>query len=209
MALNSIYRVRTRGTLRGQRIEWGVHIQQVLASGGPADLAGSWVASVMPLVDAATSQEINWDDVLVSDTATAGSEQQILPLTQPHPGLVTGDCLPGQNAVVVSLRSGVKGRRRRGRFFLPGVSEANQANGLVTGSQLTAITALADGLRTHYGPTGSEASYRLVVYSPPTPPFKAPKPPPVHTDTLVTPVVALPVDPVIRTQRRRTIGVGQ
>jgi hypothetical protein len=209
MALNSVYRVRTRGTLRGQRVEFGVHIQQVQPEGSPADLAASWVANIIPLVDAAISVEVNLTDVMVNDTAETGSEQYILNLTQPHPGLVTGDCLPGQNAAVVSLRTGQKGRRRRGRFYVFGISETAHSNGVISGPQLTAIQALGDGIVDRYNGGALEPNYRLVIYSPPTPPFVAKPPPPAHTDTLISPVLTYQVDPIVRTQRRRMIGVGQ
>ena len=208
MAINSIYRVRSRGTLRGSRVEFGVHIRQIAGLGGASALAANWVGQMGTLVTAATSAEVNWDAVVVQDTNEAGDETVELAFTQPFPGLITGDCLPGQNAVVVSLRTGIKGRRRHGRFYLPGISESNHSNGRVTGTQLTAITALADGMLGAYGPTGSQANYRLVVYSPPSPPFVPKPPPPSHTDTLVTPITNALVDQIVRSQRRRNIGVG-
>lgn len=209
MALNSVYRVRMRATLLSQKVEWGFHIQQVTATGGPADLAASVAANVLPLAEAASVAATNWDEVVISDTSATGDESVHLGFTQPAPGTVTGDALPGQNTAVISLGTGLKGRRRHGRFYFPGLSEANQASGVLSGGQLTALQALANGLLNKYGPTGTETNYRLVVYSPPTPPFVAPTPPPVHTDTLITPITSTRTDPIIRTQRRRAIGVGR
>lgn len=211
MAAGDTYRVRTRGTLRGQQVEFGVHLQTPAAGTEADDIAASWAATVMPLVLAATSVEINWFDIVVSDVRTAaagGLASVTLGLTQPNPGLVTGDCLPGQNAVVVGLRSGLKARRGNGRFFVPGVSETNHANGVLTGTQLTAVQALADGIMSAYGPGGTEGNMRLVIYSPEDltpPPVKVFKPRP---GVVVTPVTGQHVDPIIRTQRRRSIGVG-
>lgn len=208
MAINSVYRVRTRGTQRGQQVEFGVHIQNVLASREPSDLAASWVATAFPLVKAATSASVNWDEVVVSDTDKNGSESVELPLTQPNPGSIAGDALPNQNAMLVGLRTGVKGRRRRGRLYLPGVAEGGQTDGVLTGAQLTAVQAFAQGIVNAYGSGGTETNWRLVIYSPPTPAFKPKTPPPVHTDTIITPVTSQDIDEVIRTQRRRSIGVG-
>lgn len=212
MPAGDVYKVRTRGTLRGQRVEFGVHLVQTTAAGGAQDLAGSWVATIMPLVTAATSAEVNWDDVLVADTKTVaqgGLESFVLGLTQPNPGLITGDCMPGQNAVVVSWRTGIKGGRRRSRFYVPGISETNHAGGLVTGSQLAAVQALAQGILNAYGPGGAEPDYGLRVWSPedvtppPVRPFK-PRP-----GVQITPITSFQIDQRIRTQRRRQIGVGR
>jgi hypothetical protein len=209
MALNTVFKLRTRGHLFNQQVEFGVHIQQVLSSGGAQDLAGSWTANVMPLVFAATSASVNWDELVISDVSPGTDLTIHFGFTQPNPGLIAGDCLPGQNAVVVQEHSLVKGRRHRGRFYLPGIAESGTTNALLTGSQSTAIANLASQLIVFYGPAGTQTSYRLVIFSPPTPPFKPKKQPPVHTDTLITPVNNATVDSTIRTQRRRMIGVGR
>jgi len=209
MALNTVYRLRTRGTLFAQRVEFGVHIQQVLSTGGPSDLNGSWVANIMPLVVAATSASVNWDEIVISDVDPGTDLTQHFALTQPNPGAIVGDALPGQNAVVIQLRSLQKGRRHRGRFFLPGIAEAGTTNALLSGAQLAAVSNLASQLITFYGPAGSQTSYKLCIFSPPTPPFKQKTPPPVHTDTLITLVNNNVLDTTIRTQRRRAIGVGR
>lgn len=209
MALDSIYRVRMRATYLGQQVEWGVHVRQVQATGGPSDLAASWAATILPLAEAASSSALNWNEVLVSDVAPDGSESVHLPFTQPAPGTVTGDPLPGQNTAVISLSTGLKGKRQHGRFYFPGLSEAGQVSGVMAGAQLTAIQGLAQGLINTYGPAGTNASYRLVVYSPEqlvAPPPRTFKPRP---GTIVTPVTAQKTDPIIRTQRRRAIGVGR
>lgn len=209
MPIGSTYRVRTRGHLRGQRVEFGVHIRWATGSGGTEDLADSWVATIMPLIDAATSAEVNWEEVVVADTSDAGDESFVRALTQPHPGTLTGEALPGQNAAVVQLRTGVKGRRRHGRFYLPGLTETGTADGQVVGAQRTAIQALGAGILNAYGPTGTEPNYQLVIYSPPSPEYHPPKVPKVRTDTITTPVRTVVVDPYVRTQRRRSIGTGE
>lgn len=211
MATEDTYRLSTRGTLRGQTVQFGVHIKMTSGTGTPEDLVATWVATIMPAVDAATSAEVNWNEVTASDVRRAdagGVSSVVLALTQPHPGLVAGECLPNQNAIVVGLRTGRKGKRYNGRFYLPPPTEPNTSNGNVTGAQLTAVQALAQLLITTFGPGGTEPQYSLVIYSPPTPPF-VPKPaPPVHTDTLKTAVTGHDIDQVVRSQRKRAIGVG-
>src|SRR3546814_11151060 len=48
-----------------------------------------------------SSVEVNGDELVVSDVNPAGGEQVVSAFTQPDPGLVTGDWLPNQNAVVI------------------------------------------------------------------------------------------------------------
>lgn len=211
MATDDTFRIRTRGTLRGQALEFGVHIRFTSSSGTPEDLAATWVATIMPGVLAASSAEVNYNEVVVADVRKAvdgGLASIVLPLTQPNPGLVVGECLPNQNAIVVGLRTGRKGKRYNGRLYLPPPVEANTSNGVVTGAQLTAVQALAQLLVNTFGPGGTEPQYQLVIYSPPTPPFKPKVAPPVHIDTLKTPVTTHDIDQVVRSQRRRSIGVG-
>lgn len=208
MASGDNYRVRTVGTLRGSKVEFGVHITQTAGTTGAAELAAHWAANMTPLVIAATSAEVNWDEVIVADVNPLGKSSVHVAFTQPSPGAITGDCLPGQNSVVVQLLTGNKGRGGHGRFYVPGVSETNHVNGLLTGTQLTAIQALANGLENFYGPGGLFANYRLSIYSgeqltpPRVKPFKA------RPGVIVQTVQDTRVDPIIRTTRRRAIGVG-
>jgi hypothetical protein len=209
MATNSVYRVRTLMTWRSQNIEYGVHIQQVTAVGGAQDLAGVWANNVVPTLVAATSADVNYNECIVSDTDPNGEESVHFAFGQPLPGALAGESLPNQNAVVIQLSTGQKGPRRHGRLYFPGITETASSNGFVTGAQLTAIQAVGTTLISLFGPAGSNANYRLVVYSPvdltPPPPRKWK----AKEEELITPVTATRVDSIIRTQRRRAIGVGR
>jgi hypothetical protein len=197
--------------MRGQRVEWGFHLEQMSGTGGAADLAPIVEAGVFPETAAATSAEVNWDAIVISDVRSAdegGTESYHFALTQPNPGLVAGDALPSQDAVVIGLRTGRKGGRYRGRFYLPGVAEGGTTAGRLTGAQLTAVQGLAQALIDTWGPGGSVPAYRLVVYSPPSPPFVPKTAPPARLGVIKTPILSTDLDEVIRTQRRRAIGVG-
>lgn len=209
MTIGHTYRVRTQGTFFNQKVEWGVHMRHVGPGGDLDDFIGAWVATVGPLLIAATSSAVNWDRLSVSDVDEAGDESRDFAFTQPYPGAVTGDALPPQNTMLVSFKTGQKGRRRRGRAYVPGVSETNAAGGLLTGTQLTALQALGVGLTNAFKAGGTEPQYQLVVYSPEqlTPPPPRPFTPREGTlNTLITNAVA---DSVIRTQRHRAFGVGR
>jgi hypothetical protein len=193
----------------GQRVEWGVHMRHVGPGGDLTDFVNSWAATIGPLLLAATSVASNWDRVTVVDVAADGDESVTFAFTQPNPGLVAGECLPPQNSMLLSFKTGQKGRRRHGRAYIPGVSEANTANGLVTGTQLTALTALGQGLTNAYKAGGTEPQYQLVVYSPEqlvAPPPKTFKPRPGEIISFIQNIEAADV---VRTQRHRAFGVGR
>ena len=211
MPLGDTYKIRLRGTMRGQSVETGFHLTVIAGTGDAEDAALSVVASVMPLVLAATSVSVNWNEVVASDVRSAadgGLASVVVPLTQPNPGLVAGDALPNQNAMVIGLKTGRKGGRYNGRMFVPGISETNTLDGNVTSAQLTALQALANGLIGLYGPSGTESQYRLRIYSPPSPPPPPVRTPAVRTGVVLTQVTGHDIDQVIRTQRRRSQGVG-
>lgn len=209
MTINHVYRLNTRGTMFNQRVQFGVSLRQDGAAGDPTSLASHWITNIVPLIAAATSTSVTWNDVQVQDTSPTGDATYIAAISTGGTGTQTGDALPPQNAVVVQLRSAGKGRRTRGRFFLPGISETSTTNALLIAPQATAVASLASGLLSNYGPTGSQGSFHLVVWSPidltPPPPKKWK---PKETE-LVTPVNSLVMDTTIRTQRHRAIGVGR
>jgi hypothetical protein len=209
MTIGHTYRVRTKGTFMNQKVEWGVHMRHVGPGGDLADFANSWVATIGPLLIAATSSAVNWDGLTINDVDDGGDESVDFGFTQPYPGAVTGDALPPQNTMLLSFKTGQKGRRRRGRAYIPGVSESNTANGQLTGTQLTALQALGAGLTNSYKAGGTEPQYQLVVYSPEVltaPPPRVFKPRAGTLNTFISTAIA---DSVVRTQRHRALGVGR
>lgn len=203
MPAGDVVRLRTIGSLLGQNVQFGLHFRYQTTGASASDLAASWEANIMDLVKAATSASCNYTTIMVADTDPNGAETAELTLTQPNPGGVAGDVLPPQCAAVISLRTGQKGRRRRGRFYVPGLVETYQQDGRLIGAQLTSLQALAQGIINFYGDTGSETDYRACVWSPQNLEATPPRP-----GDLATILRTAQVDTVVRTQRRRSLGVG-
>jgi len=64
------------------------------------------------------------------------------------PGTQTaGDILPEEDAIVLQKRTGLQGRNKRGRWFLPYVPEDFQENGELNATAFTALGPLAEVLR--------------------------------------------------------------
>jgi hypothetical protein len=209
MTIGHTYRVRTQGTLLNQKVEWGVHMRHVGPGGDLNDFVGAWTATIGPLLIAATSSSVNWDRLTVTDVDPDGDESVTFAFTQPYPGAITGEVLPPQNSMLLSFKTGQKGRRRHGRAYIPGVAESGTANGLVIGAQLAALQALGNGLTNTFKAGGTEPQYQLAVYSPEQltpPPPKVFKP---REGELITLITAAQASDMVRTQRHRAFGVGR
>lgn len=97
-------------------------------------------------------------------------------------------------AFILRLRSGVIGRKGRGRLYIGGVLKGWTHNGLVDESQINLWNITIGALMGVYGPNGS-SPYRLTI---------VPQKPPFTTNEVTTMQVA----PTLGVQRRRNIGIG-
>jgi hypothetical protein len=104
-----------------------------------------------------------------------------------------GSFLPQNCAFLLHKRSGLGGRRNRGRMYLPGVNEALVDNkGLMSSTATNGVNAAAAAMLANM--TNGGGVVRMVI---------------LHTQTLgpggtvPTPVTTLLLDPVLGTQRRR------
>jgi hypothetical protein len=207
VAVNDIVRLSVIGSLNNSVVMYGHHFRAKTTSGTFATLAASYIAGVQTLLTAATSASVTWLEVTVAGMRSDADETHHEPFPAATVGALAGDVLPGQNSMLVSVHTGKKGRRSRGRFYVPGVSETSSINGRIIAPQLTALNALAEGIQTQFTGSGN-ANWELVVYSPASPPYVAPPPPKLKLDTISTPVNNLIADSLVVTQRRRRLGVG-
>lgn len=111
------------------------------------------------------------------------------------------DLLPGQNTLVVTWRTGSKGRSYRGRTFLPFFLEGSQAGGAFLSGYTNAAAGWALALKNMYGSGGTDGDWRLVIISR------------YHNKVKrVTPVATQVTDYAVRntvySQRRRQLGRG-
>lgn len=121
----------------------------------------------------------------VSDEYTAG-----LPIT----GSLSGDPLPYQAAMVVTLKTGYAGRSYRGRNYIPGQGEAYFTAGIFASNVVAAVQGYYDTLIATFGQGGSDSNYQLGIWS--------------DKLSLFTPVTQAIVRSNPATQRRRRMAVG-
>jgi hypothetical protein len=115
-------------------------------------------------------------------------------------GTNTSESLPTQSALVFSWRSALKGRSFRGRTYMMGLGETNQAAGVWGAATVTAMDTWADSFLARYSASDPASHWRFGVISKFSGGLKRATP-------IITPVVDFAVDTEVFTQRRRGRGV--
>lgn len=132
-------------------------------------------------------------------------------------GAVGGDALPPQCALVVTLGSGLIGRRHRGRIYGYGFGESDQIGGTWSSTNITTLQSNFNTWFNKYKDGGTDAKIKLGIWSdrtafgcawvgnPPThQQVDSPNP-----DTAFTPATGFTMRGVVNTQRRRAVGIGR
>lgn len=155
--------------------------------GVPATLAAAagvnWVESFLT----GQSNDITLESVLVklgpNDTGPAAEVSVV------EQGDSTGDSLPANCAVLVRKVTSLGGRAARGRFYVPGITDAliGDDSTMVSGAQ-----AIWQGLADDFFDKMEADGMELVLLHGPTSPLSSP-----------TPLDSLQVDAKVATQRRR------
>jgi len=114
----------------------------------------------------------------------------------PVAGLVSGEALPLQNAAIITWRTGLAGRSRRGRTYLPPTGESQQNGGVLLASFLTLMNSFAEDASLLNPLTVNPliATWQLGVWS--------------ETYQYFNPVTSHIARQTIATQRRRRAGSG-
>lgn len=191
MAIGDIYRVSIVGTVGNVQIVNTFHIRQVSGLIGTieGDVKSVWETSVETsyLQLKPTTYNINRLAVLkVSPGTPEGGEE-----TLSGSGGKTGDILPFQDACVLSIRTGIPGRRYRGRMYIGPIVEGDQASGILTAGFLTSAAAFVTAMQ---GAFGSTDQFQWMVWS--------------DTGGFANPVTNVLIRDLLGTQRRRRPGVG-
>jgi hypothetical protein len=209
MAIGDVVRARIHYRLFAQECQTGLHFRNLTGGATPAGLATLLATGLALSLEEGISADATIHQISVESVYPPTAESVEEPMSPLAVGDLPGESLPPQVAAVISLHTGLKGRRRRGRMYVSGLERGNANAGLLDGAQLAGLITFADYLIAQFGVGGANADYRAVVFSPEDLDFvnKAGDPAP-RVGTLVTDVTTAIVDPVTRSQRRRQIGVG-
>lgn len=166
----ALYQHRFHGhTAMGDSFVFSWWADSTRTTEGANDAAGAWAATVWDGSPTGTGYEAMCTTGVGIDRITTGLinpvNGQQLELAEDGvdiDGVATGDSLPGDVAIVVSLRTALANRRGRGRFYLPQPAASMlTATGKVEGASITAlINALGAAWSTY-----NSGGHVPVVYS--------------------------------------------
>jgi hypothetical protein len=174
IAVNDIIEIHMLATRVGQGVE-NVREYKVTAvtGGGPtltecadafwAELADAYKAAISDTYTLvrAIARQINLDGTGITDFFPNN-------VGEPQVGLLTGDAMPDFITGLISLRTGLAGRSKRGRFFVfAPTEEYNSAAGNPTNAYLPLLNAIGTALTTPLsaGAGGNTATLTPVVLS--------------------------------------------
>lgn len=165
---------RLKGELHGQETVNVWHFATNSALGGGADVAllVALAAAIMQCVETVLLPAVtqDWNVTLVETqyvgTVTGGTTTD--PVVQAPAGAGVGQLGPTSvsfAATLMQLRSGVAGRRGRGRSFMPPPGEAQIASSTIDDPTLTLFVAFMNCLLGKFTGAGATTDWRLGVYS--------------------------------------------
>jgi len=123
--------------------------------------------------------------------AIGGAYGSFVPLTS-NVGTKSGDATPANVAAVVSWRTGLAGRRARGRTYFPGWTDGDFNGSTLTSANVSALGTLAQSMITYAGPIGTAVDFSVLSL----------------VDDVLRPINGYAIDAVADSQRRRLPGRG-
>lgn len=133
-------KVTVKGTLFGQVVE---NVWAVGTTGAPTEAAQLTIASIFQTGYAALmlplSNELSINEITVRYMGSADGPESTLVISPAQTGGAEVVSSPGNVALCVSLRSGLAGRRFRGRKFFSGIPEQSTANNAIDAALCDAV----------------------------------------------------------------------
>lgn len=203
MATGDVYRIGIEWSLNAQaRALTTFGLVEGTGLGGPnpmADVASSVEEALGPTPVEAWPATTQLTAIVVSDVQPATRGGYRLPLSG-LAGTVVADALPPQDAIVVSIFTGLKGKANNGRMFLPPMSETLQVSGFWSQDAIDPASGFFSRLYDKFVNDGTEYQMHVLSYVPASSP---------RVLRAAVPVTAFTIDNVVRTMRSRQNGRGQ
>jgi hypothetical protein len=211
VAIGDIVKLSVIGAMFGSRINFGWHFRHLGADLDHQDLSDAYqTACSGPMLNCMT-QDVGILGFEVSSVRVSGPETLFDPVSGNVVGQFAGASLPPQDAMCASVHTGLKGRRRRGRFYIPGIVNTPGTGGEIPTLQRAQLEGFLTALKANFtlGGATPNPNFRMVVFSPADPLFRTKKGEATRLTELVTDATNITYDTVIRSQRRRQKGVGE
>lgn len=172
MAIGDYYRMALESTFQGQTYVNIFHFRMVAQSAGaiPPNALGlqnEWQS----LIGVGNSMQTRYQLLIPNQVQIA--RMVIRNLANPSDNVEAvvnipgsrgvGDITPPQCCALISWRTATTGRRHRGRSFIGPVREADNTDGQLVTSYITALQSFIDGMATRFAT--SQILYQHVVYT--------------------------------------------
>lgn len=209
MAYNDIFRLRVYQREHGSQVVNVLHFLEDLAAvgGGAQGLANDFVTNMRATLIARSSPDLIFETVEVQSIVPFSGAAAVAAFPAATIGTRTGGTASATLAEVITIYSSRAGRRGRGRIYLAGVHSSGSGSptgGIHSTTQTTTTTAFANAVSTRYIFAPGLGAYCLGVWSR----ASGPTFPPWNTSQFVR-ATGLTVRTIMRTQRRRQVGVGR
>jgi hypothetical protein len=209
VAYNDIYRLRVYGRLHGAQIVNVMHFVQNNASPGlgAQELANDYRDNMLAASRSRASSQFLFETVEVQSIVPFTGAAAVAAWPGGTVGQRGGAVTSATLAEVITIYTSRAGRRGRGRVYLAGAESVGtgMSSGGVWNSAQTALTvAFATALATRYIDPLNQVNWSLGVWSRRI----AGPDPPWPTDAFAR-ATGLTVRTIMRTQRRRQVGVGR
>lgn len=208
MAYNDILRLRFYQTLHGSQMVNVMHFvsQDVAGVDQPIDLANDFVTNMATTLRARCVSQTTLNYVEVQKIVPFAGGPAIVNFPGGSIGTDTGVAISATLCEVMTIYSERGGRRGRGRVYWGGADQSANAPsaGIWNPTQTAKTQALANALAARYITATPTPRWYLGVWSRAAGPLQPP-----WTTSQFARATALSVRTIIRTQRRRQVGVGR
>lgn len=209
MAFNDIYRLRIYQRLHGAQVVNVLHFVEDanLTGTGAQALADDFRTNMSTALRGRCSTQMLFETIEVQSIVPFSGSAAVSNFPANTLGTVSGNVTSATLAEVVTIYTSRAGRRGRGRIYLAGAMTAatgESSSGVWNSTQTTRTTTLATALATRYMQVPYLTSWALGVWSK----VIAGPDPPWPTSAFVR-ATGLTVRTIMRTQRRRQVGVGR
>lgn len=202
MPEGDIYKVTLDATYHGQQINNVWHFRGTQPISNINDLLAAVLDCIRTALLPGLASEFRLNSLRGRTIHPVVTDDVILAAAAGDVGAIAGDGLPSFNAAVVSIKTGIAGRSKRGRFYLAGIPENGQSLSGMSDAQLAAIVAFAVCMAGKFISATSTHPYWLGVLS------RKLSAPPSNPNAGFQNGTVLTVHRAIKSQNRRKVGRG-
>lgn len=165
MALNDIWKITVVGQIHGQETNNVQHYRFTSEESTFAGIAAAIFDCIRTVLLPGLSNEWRVIEIRGKKLFPQATDESVIAALSTDVGGLNTEGLPSYCAALVSIKTGLAGRRNRGRFYLAGVPETGQTGSRLTNGELAIIVAFAACLANKFIVANNDFPYRLGVLS--------------------------------------------